>query len=109
MIGIVTPLAEVFGHRKSTVLVPWVFVVPFHQAEVLAKPVCKLTNSLSDVHCLTPSSGDGIDDTGRSACAASFGVYNSFRVVDVDVDVRVVGVCDNGSCWSGRQKDEERR
>ena len=50
---------------------------------MLAKPVCKLTTSFSDVHCLTSSAGDGIDDTGRSTGMASFGVYNSVRAVDV--------------------------
>ena len=50
---------------------------------MLAKPVCKLTTSFSDLHCLTSSAGDGIDDTGRSIGMASFGVYNSVRVVDV--------------------------
>ena len=46
---------------------------------MLAKPVCKLTTSFSDVHCLTSSAGDDIDDTSRSAGMASFGVYNSSR------------------------------
>ena len=50
---------------------------------MFAKPVCKLTTSFSEVHCLTSSAGDGIDDTGRSTGMASFGVYNSVRVVDV--------------------------
>ena len=50
---------------------------------MLAKPVCKLTASFSDVHCLTSSAGDGIDDTGCSTGMASFGVYNSVHLVDV--------------------------
>ena len=70
-----TPLAEIFGHRESTVLVPSVFVVPFHQVEVLTKPVSKITTSFSDVPCLTSSAGNGIDDIGRSTGMASFGVY----------------------------------
>ena len=77
------PLAEMFGHRKSTVLVPLVFVVPFHRADVLAKPVRKLTTSFSHVHCMTTAADDGVNDSGRSAGVASLGAYNSFRVVDV--------------------------
>ena len=77
------PLAEMFGHRKSTVLVPLVFVVPFHRVEVLAKPVRKFATSFSHVHCMTTAAGDGVNDSCRSAGVASLGVYNSFRVVDV--------------------------
>ena len=76
-------LAEMFGHRKSTVLVRLVFVVPFHRVEVLAKPVRKLTTSFSHVHCMTTAVVDGVNDSGRSAGVASLGVYNSFCVVDV--------------------------
>ena len=72
-----------FGHRKSTVLVPLVFVVPFNRVDVLAKPIRKLRISFSGVHCMTTFAGDGVNDSCRSAGVASLGVYNSFCVVDV--------------------------
>lgn len=72
-----------FGHGESTVVIPFVVLVPFNRAEVLAEPVCKPTTSLSDVHCLTTAACDGVNDSGCSAGVVSFRLHNSVRVVNV--------------------------